>query len=152
MVIRLETNPTNILLLKVNNKNTRKRCEICLELTLKTPEARFWNRSSSFIVDFEQVKSCWEMSFTLTGLLRRVRLSGAMPTARFGIFSVLATYQSRKVKFREEFVLKSDPFDVIRFCNWLCAKSEQLSSVKDEKCASSFLAVSFWGFSICLFL
>ena len=26
----------NIYLLKVNNRNTRKRCEICLKLTIKT--------------------------------------------------------------------------------------------------------------------
>ena len=30
--------PGNIYLFKVNNKNTRKRCEICLKLTIKTPE------------------------------------------------------------------------------------------------------------------
>ena len=28
----------NIYLFKVNNRNTRKRCEICLKLTIKTPE------------------------------------------------------------------------------------------------------------------
>ena len=27
-----------ILTLKVNNKNTKKRCEICSKLTIKTPE------------------------------------------------------------------------------------------------------------------
>ena len=31
-------NPANIYLLKVNNSNTRKRCEICSKLTIKTPE------------------------------------------------------------------------------------------------------------------
>ena len=33
-------NPTNIYLFKVNNRNTRKRCEICSKLTIKTPERR----------------------------------------------------------------------------------------------------------------
>ena len=33
--------------LKVNNRNTRARCEICLKLTLKTPERRHWHRSVS---------------------------------------------------------------------------------------------------------
>ena len=28
----------NIYLFKVNNRNTKKRCEICSELTIKTPE------------------------------------------------------------------------------------------------------------------
>ena len=32
--------PTNIYLFKVNNRNTRKRCEICSKLTTKTPERR----------------------------------------------------------------------------------------------------------------
>ena len=31
-------NPVNIYLFKVNNRNTRKRCEICSKLTIKTPE------------------------------------------------------------------------------------------------------------------
>ena len=30
----------NIDLFKVNNRNTKKRCEICSKLTLKTPERR----------------------------------------------------------------------------------------------------------------
>ena len=30
--------PASIYLFKVNNRNTRKRCEICLKLTIKTPE------------------------------------------------------------------------------------------------------------------
>ena len=33
-------NPGGIYLLKVNNKNTRARCEICTKLTIKTPERR----------------------------------------------------------------------------------------------------------------
>ena len=32
--------PAGIYLLKVNNKNTRKKCEICSKLTIKTPERR----------------------------------------------------------------------------------------------------------------
>ena len=32
--------PANIYLFQVNNKNTRKRCEICSTLTTKTPEQR----------------------------------------------------------------------------------------------------------------
>ena len=42
--------PANIFLVKVNNKNTRQRCEICSKLKLKTPEPF----SSVFIVHFEQ--------------------------------------------------------------------------------------------------
>ena len=31
-------NPAGIYLLKVNNRNTRRRCEICSKLTIKTPK------------------------------------------------------------------------------------------------------------------
>ena len=33
-------NQANIYLLKVNTRNTSKRCEICLKITKKTPERR----------------------------------------------------------------------------------------------------------------
>ena len=32
--------PAGIYLLKVNNRNTRTRCEICSKLTINTPERR----------------------------------------------------------------------------------------------------------------
>ena len=41
----MSRNPAGIYLLKVNNRNTRTRCEICSKLTIKTPERRlasFW--------------------------------------------------------------------------------------------------------------
>ena len=38
---------------KVNNRNTRKRCEISSNLTIKAPERRQWRRSGVFIVNFE---------------------------------------------------------------------------------------------------
>ena len=41
-----------IYLFKFNNKNTRKRCEICSKLIIKAPERRHWHRSSVFIVNF----------------------------------------------------------------------------------------------------
>ena len=31
--------PANIYLFKVNNRNTRKRCKICLKLTIKTEQS-----------------------------------------------------------------------------------------------------------------
>ena len=40
-----------IYLLKVNNRNSRTRCEICSELTIKTPETWYWRRSGIFIVN-----------------------------------------------------------------------------------------------------
>ena len=38
VIVVLVLNPAGIYMLKVNNKNTRTRCEICSELTIKTPE------------------------------------------------------------------------------------------------------------------
>ena len=45
--------PAAIYMLKVNNKNTRTRCEICSKLTIKTPEQHKWRRSDVFTVNFE---------------------------------------------------------------------------------------------------
>ena len=43
---------------KVNNRNTRTRCEIWSKLTIKTPERRYFIPcSSGFIVNFEQVNA-----------------------------------------------------------------------------------------------
>ena len=44
-----------IYLLKVNNKNTRTRYEICSKLTVKTPERRKWRRSGVIILKFEHI-------------------------------------------------------------------------------------------------
>ena len=40
---------------KINNRNTRTRCEIYLELTIKTAERRQWRRSGVFIINFEHI-------------------------------------------------------------------------------------------------
>ena len=46
---------------KVNNRNTRTRCEIWSKLTIKTPERRYFTPCSSvFIVNLEQVNASWE--------------------------------------------------------------------------------------------
>ena len=58
--------PAGIYLLKVNNRNTRTRCEICLELTMKTPERRHWCRSSVFIVNFEHISYLFLLFLLLT--------------------------------------------------------------------------------------
>ena len=51
----LEQVPGGIYQLKVNNRNTRARCEICSKLTIKTLERRHWRRSGIFIVNFEHI-------------------------------------------------------------------------------------------------
>ena len=58
--------PVNICLFKVEIRSTRKRCEICLKLTIKTPMTSLWSLyfslwtyftpfSSIFIVDLVQI-------------------------------------------------------------------------------------------------
>ena len=51
--------PAGNYMLKVNNRNTRTRCEICSKLTIKTPEQRHCSVS---IVNFEQVNAGWGSS------------------------------------------------------------------------------------------
>ena len=46
--------PTGNYMFKVNNRNTRRSCEICSRLTIKTPERRR-RRSGMFIVNFELI-------------------------------------------------------------------------------------------------
>ena len=67
-------NPAGNYMFKVNNRNTRARCEICSKLAIKIPERRlasFWYLycylltyftpcSSVYIVNFEQVNAGWE--------------------------------------------------------------------------------------------
>ena len=48
-------NSADIYLLKCNNRNTKTRCEICSELTIKTPERHQWPCSGVFIVNFEDI-------------------------------------------------------------------------------------------------
>ena len=47
--------PISIYLLKVNNRSTITRCEICSKLSIKTPTRRHWCRSGVFIVSFEHI-------------------------------------------------------------------------------------------------
>ena len=62
--IKLST--VNIYLLKVNNRNTRKRCEICLKLTIKTAERRHWGCSGVFIVIAENISHLFLVFLLLT--------------------------------------------------------------------------------------
>ena len=51
----LGTLPAGICLLKVNNKNTKTRYEICSKLTIKIREQHQWHHSGIFIVNFEHI-------------------------------------------------------------------------------------------------
>ena len=54
--------PAETYLLKVINRNTRTRCEICSKLTITTPERCQWRRSGVFIVSFEHLIPCSSVS------------------------------------------------------------------------------------------
>ena len=51
---------------KVNNRNTRTKCEICSKLLIKTPERRHWGRYGVFIVNFEHISKLGLMFLILT--------------------------------------------------------------------------------------
>ena len=40
VMLKPSNNPANIYFFKGNNRNNRKRCEICPKLTIKTPDRR----------------------------------------------------------------------------------------------------------------
>ena len=47
--------PAGNSMFKINNRNTRTRCEICSKLTIKIPEQHQLRRSSLLIVNFEHI-------------------------------------------------------------------------------------------------
>ena len=73
-VLKLRSIPADNHIFKANNRNIRKRCEICSKLTIKTPERHlasfcclyfyFWTYiipwPSVFIVNLEQVNASWD--------------------------------------------------------------------------------------------
>ena len=58
-----KSHPPNIYLLKVNNRNTKKSCEICSKLTIKTPEGHQRRLSGVFIVSFEHISQFFPVFF-----------------------------------------------------------------------------------------
>ena len=55
----------NIYLFKFNNRESRKKCEISLQLAIKTPERRQWRRSGVFIINFEHISHLFLLSLLL---------------------------------------------------------------------------------------
>ena len=53
--------PAGNYMFKVDNRNTRTRCEICSKLTMKIPERRQWRFTpcSSISINFKQVNANW---------------------------------------------------------------------------------------------
>ena len=55
MISEVITHPAGKYMFKVNNRNTRTRCEICSKVTIKTPQRRRCGRSGAFIVKLEHI-------------------------------------------------------------------------------------------------
>ena len=53
-------------LFNLNKRKTGKRCEICSNLTIKTPERRQRRRSGVFIVNFEYISQIFLAFLSLT--------------------------------------------------------------------------------------
>ena len=66
----------NIYLLKVNNRNTGTRCEICSKLTIKTRERPQWRRPHVFIVNFDHISQLVLVFVILT--LNMYMLTGSL--------------------------------------------------------------------------
>ena len=67
--------PAGIYLLKVNNKNTRTRCEICSKLSIKTSERWQWDFSYLILEETHfQVVPCQEVNLGTTSFSSKRRL------------------------------------------------------------------------------
>ena len=74
-------NPVGIYMFKVNNRNTRTRCERCTKLIIKTPERRHWRLYCCglfslwyvSIVNFGQVNADWESSHVMRQRFKDLR-------------------------------------------------------------------------------
>ena len=56
----------NVYLFKFNNRDRRKRCEICSKLIIKTPERLQSRRSGVFMVNFEHISHLFPLFLLLT--------------------------------------------------------------------------------------
>ena len=66
MCVVLASTRANKYMLKVSNINTRKKCEIYWNLTIKALEQRQWCRSGVFIVNFEHISRFFLVFIFLT--------------------------------------------------------------------------------------
>ena len=58
--------PANIYIFKINNRKTRKMCEICPKLTIKATERRQGRRSGVFIINVEHFSRLFLVLLLLT--------------------------------------------------------------------------------------
>ena len=81
--------PANIYLFKINNRNKRKRWNICPKLAIKTPEKCHWCRSGVFTVKFEHI-----FFFSCVGILARpaAKLEHILPLVSIADFKTVNEY------------------------------------------------------------
>ena len=76
-----KNNPVGIYLFKLNNRNTRAKCEICSKLTIKTPERRHVLHVSARQICI-LYKSGWVDECWLSIIVRRQLLYGDKSNGR----------------------------------------------------------------------
>ena len=102
------SSPASIYLRKVNNRNTRKRCEICSKLTIKTPKRRQWRRFGVFIVNFEHISHLcssvsvvnfehviagWVLTMVFIAVHNQIKLKPALQEINSGKLNNLWTFK-----------------------------------------------------------
>ena len=66
---------SNHLPVKINNRNTRKRYEVCVKLTIKSPKRRQWSEYDVFIFNFQHI-SHFFLVFLLLAITGKYLLGG----------------------------------------------------------------------------
>ena len=152
---------------KVHDKSTRKRCEICLKLTIKTPERRYWRCSGVFIVNFEHIShlflmflllirtsKCWLYldTFHAVSMLHywylkiwkrnntQYNLSRSLPK----LFLFLKEFSSRCLHFMKESVLLLEL--KVYFC--YCFQWGWAESSSETICRFNTYTIALWRFAI----
>ena len=86
----IERNPANKHMLEINNGNIKKRCEICLKVTIMTLKRCydvtlvpllltlniFYFFFQVSVIDFEQVNICWETKSQSHGTIQIWKIFG----------------------------------------------------------------------------
>ena len=94
-------------MLKVNNRNTRSTCEICSELTIKTPEQIHWHRSGVIVANFEHI-SHLVLVFLLkynTKIIRDITLRSKVFFIRKTLSETIASESLKNCHSSENYVI-----------------------------------------------
>ena len=124
---RISFSNAGIYLLEVKNRNARSRCEICSELTIKTPEWRHLHRAGFFIVNFKHI---WKL--VLVFLL--LTLNMQMPTGSYLLFERILLFPALlKLLLNHLFPSSlSLPSENIRWVKILLFSQRNVSNYQDK--------------------